>query len=123
MTKKKAKKQDKVNFSYGDTVKVHVKIPEEEGKVRIQTFEGIVMRRRGSGAGETFTVRRVSYGEGVERVFPLLSPMIDKIELVKKGKVKRAKLYYLRGRKGKKAKVTEQKQEQDQDQEQQTAEV
>ena len=119
MAKKKTNKLDKIDFSCGDTVKVHVKIPEEEGKVRIQIFEGIVIRRRGAGANETFTVRRISYGEGIERVFPLLSPMIDRIELVKKGKVKRSRLYYLRGRKGKKAKVTEQKQEQ----EQQTAEV
>jgi large subunit ribosomal protein L19 len=123
VAKKKTSKRDKADFSCGDTVKVHVKIPEEEGKVRIQIFEGIVIRRRGSGVNETFTVRRISYGEGVERVFPLLSPMIDRIELVKKGKVKRSRLYYLRGRKGKKAKVSEQKLGQEQEQEQQTAEV
>ncbi|MBU1088006.1 MAG: 50S ribosomal protein L19 [Candidatus Omnitrophica bacterium] len=98
-----------VDFGPGDTVKVHVKIQEEEGKVRIQTFEGVVLRKRGGGISETFTVRRVSYGEGVERIFPLHSPIIDRVELVKKGKVRRARLYYLRDRKGKKAKIEEKK--------------
>jgi large subunit ribosomal protein L19 len=109
MVKKKNDQAQKVNFGPGDTIKVHVKIQEEEGKVRIQAFEGIVMRKRGGGMSETFTVRRVSYGEGVERIFPLHSPIIDKIELIKKGKVRRARLYYLRDRKGKKAKVEEKK--------------
>lgn len=108
MAKKKKEKQDEVKFSPGDTVKVYVKIPEE-GKVRIQMFEGVVIRKRGRGISQTFTVRRVSYGEGVERIFPLFSPIIDRIELVKKGKVRRAKLYYLRGIKGKKAKIGEKK--------------
>ncbi|MBU1924510.1 MAG: 50S ribosomal protein L19 [Candidatus Omnitrophica bacterium] len=109
VTKTKQKKKEVVNFAPGDSVKVHVKILEEEGKIRIQVFEGVVIRRRGRGLSETFTVRRVSYGEGMERIFPLNSPMIDHIEVVKKGKVRRAKLYYLRGRKGKKAKISEQK--------------
>lgn len=107
----KTKEKEPVSFSPGDTVKVHVKILEEEGKVRIQVFEGVVIRRRGQGLSETFTVRRVSYGEGMERIFPLNSPMIDHIEVVKKGQVRRAKLYYLRGRKGKKAKINEQRED------------
>jgi large subunit ribosomal protein L19 len=94
-------------FNVGDVVKVYVKIQEEEGKTRLQAFEGIVIRRRGKGAARTFTVRRISYGEGVERTFPLNSPHIDKIEVVKKGKVKRAKIYYLRDKVGKKTKVEE----------------
>ena len=92
------------NFNVGDTIKVYVKIKEEE-KMRLQVFEGIVMRKRGSGIKSTFTVRRVSYGEGVERTFPTNSPSIEKIELVKKGKVKRAKIYYLRDKVGKQTKV------------------
>lgn len=94
-------------FSAGDTVKVYVRIKEED-KTRLQAFEGIVMRKRGSGISRTFTVRRISYGEGVERTFPVNSPSIDKIEIVKKGKVKKAKLYYLRKKVGKKTKVEEQ---------------
>lgn len=93
-------------FSAGDTVKVYVRIKEED-KTRLQAFEGIVMRKRGSGLSRTFTVRRISYGEGVERTFSVNSPSIDKIEIVKKGKVKRAKLYYLREKVGKKTKVEE----------------
>jgi len=111
VTKNKEDQKKSVEFAPGDTVKVHVKIREEEGKVRIQIFEGVVMRRRGQGQSETFTVRRVSYGEGMERIFPIRSPMIDRIEVIKKGQVRRSKLYYLRGRKGKKAKITEQKEE------------
>lgn len=88
-------------LTIGDTVLVYIKI-KEEGKTRIQVFEGIVIRRKGSGASATFTVRRISYGEGVERTFPLNSPSIEKIEVKKKGSVRRAKLYYLRERKGKK---------------------
>lgn len=91
----------------GDTVKVHVKIREGE-KERIQIFEGTVIARRGSGVSETFTVRRVSYGVGVEKVFPIHSPNVDKVEIVRHGKVRRSKLYYLRDRVGKAAKVKEQ---------------
>lgn len=91
----------------GSTVKVHVKIREGE-RERIQVFEGTVIARNNSGIAETFTVRRVSYGVGVERVFPVHSPNVDKVELVRTGKVRRAKLYYLRDRVGKAAKVKEQ---------------
>ena len=90
----------------GDTIKVHVKIREGE-KERIQLFEGTVIARKGSGISETFTVRRVSYGVGVERVFPLHSPNVAKIELVRHGRVRRSKLYYLRDRVGKASKVKE----------------
>ncbi len=85
----------------GDTVRVYVKIKEED-KTRIQVFEGVAIKRKGSGTNATFTVRRISYGEGVERTFPLHSPAIEKIEVKKKGSTRRAKLYYLRKRKGKK---------------------
>ena len=88
----------------GDTVKVHVKIREGE-KERIQLFEGTVIARKGSGISETFTVRRLSYGVGVERVFPLHSPNVAKVEVVRHGRVRRSKLYYLRDRVGKAAKV------------------
>ena len=91
-------------FNVGDTVKVYIKIPEEE-KVRIQVFEGVIMRRRGTGIKENFTVRRVSYGEGVEKIFPLHSPSLERIEVVKTGKVRRAKLYYLRGKVGKGSRI------------------
>ena len=94
-------------FSIGDTVKVHVKIKEGD-RERVQVFEGTVIARKHSGVSETFTVRRVSYGVGVERVFPLHSPNIDKLEVVRKGKARRGKLYYLRNRVGKAAKVKEQ---------------
>ena len=93
-------------FGIGDTVVVSVKI-QEEGKTRIQDFEGIVIRKKSSSARATFTVRRISYGEGVERIFPVHSPQIDKITVKKKGKAKRAKLYFLRKRIGKKVKVEE----------------
>ncbi len=93
-------------ITVGDTVKVHVKIREGE-KERIQVFEGTVIARKGSGISETFTVRRVSYGVGVERVFPVHSPNVAKVETVRYGKVRRAKLYYLRSRVGKAAKVKE----------------
>ena len=99
-------KKDVPKFNIGDTVEVHVKIVEE-GKTRIQVFEGLAIRRKGSGLRETFTVRRISYGEGVERVFPLHSPSVDKVVVKKKGQVKRAKLYYLRKKIGKKVKVEE----------------
>ena len=91
----------------GDTVKVHVKIREGE-RERIQVFEGTLIARNGSGIAETFTVRRIAYGVGVERVFPLHSPNVDKLETVRRGKVRRSKLYYLRDRLGKAAKVKEQ---------------
>lgn len=93
-------------FEVGDTVKVHVKIIEAD-RERIQVFEGTVLRRAGSGVRETFTVRKVSQGVGVERTFPVHSPRIDKIEVVRKGRVRRAKLYYLRDRVGKRARVKE----------------
>ncbi len=95
-------KTDIADFAIGDTVKVHVRIIEGE-KDRIQIFEGIVIARKGGGSSETFTVRRVAYGEGMERMFPLHSPRIEKIEVVKRGVVRRAKLYYLRKKIGKKA--------------------
>ncbi len=91
----------------GDTVKVHVKIREGE-KERIQVFEGTIIARKGSGVSETFTVRRLSYGVGVERVFPVHSPNVAKVEVVRHGRVRRSKLYYLRDRVGKAAKVKEQ---------------
>jgi large subunit ribosomal protein L19 len=99
-------KNDIPNFKAGDTVKVHVKVVEGN-RQRIQVFEGIVIRRKNAGINSTFTVRRVSYGVGVERTFLLHSPMIDKIELVKEGLVRRAKLYYLRGLRGKAARIKE----------------
>jgi len=99
--------KDKVpQFSPGDTVKVHVKIKEGD-KERIQIFQGTVISRRGSGIGETFTVRKVSAGIGVERIFPIHSPNIAQIQRVRKGKVRRAKLYYLRGLTGKSARIVE----------------
>ena len=94
-------------FAVGDTVRVDVKIREGE-RERIQAFEGTVIAKKGSGVAETFTVRRVSYGVGVERVFPLHSPNVAEVKVVRRGKVRRSKLYYLRDRVGKAAKVTEQ---------------
>ena len=94
-------------FEIGSTVKVHVKITEGN-RERIQVFEGTVIAKKHGGVSETVTVRRVSYGVGVERTFPVNSPIIDKVEVVRKGKVRRAKLYYLRDRVGKAAKVKEQ---------------
>lgn len=93
---------DLAPFKVGDTVKVHTRIKEGD-RERIQVFSGIVINRQGKGIAETFTVRRISYGEGVERVFPLHSPFIQKIEVEREGKVRRAKLYYLRKRVGKTA--------------------
>lgn len=102
-----AKRADIPAFKPGDTINVHVKI-SEGNKERIQQFQGVVVYRRGFGTnGESFSVRKVSNGVGVERIFPLLSPSIDKIEFVKAGKVRRAKLYYLRGRQGKSARIKE----------------
>ena len=100
-------KSDAPVIEIGDTIKVYVKIREGE-KERIQLFEGTVIAKRGSGVSDTFTVRRVSYGVGVERVFPLHSPNVDKVEVVRHGRVRRSKLYYLRDRVGKAAKVKEQ---------------
>lgn len=94
------------NIEIGDYVKVHLKI-KEGNRERVQVFEGTVIARKGAGLSETVTVRRLSYGVGVERILPLHSPKIEKIELVRKGLVRRAKLYYLRGRTGKAAKVKE----------------
>jgi large subunit ribosomal protein L19 len=94
------------DFQPGDTVLVNVKVVEGE-KSRIQAYEGVCIGRSGSGLNENFTVRKISYGEGVERVFPLYSPMIDSIKVVRRGKVRRAKLYYLRGRRGKSARINE----------------
>ncbi|MBI4698880.1 MAG: 50S ribosomal protein L19 [Nitrospirae bacterium] len=99
-------KKDIPPFRIGDTVKVSMKVKEGD-KERIQAFEGAVISRKGSGTRESFTVRKISYTVGVEKIFPLYSPLVDKIELVKEGSVRRAKLYYLRGRKGKAAKVKE----------------
>lgn len=101
-------KKRKANFGPGDTVRVHVTIREGE-KERIQVFQGTVIRRRGSGAGETFTVYKISSGIGVERVFPLHSPNIPRVERIRQGKVRRAKLYYLRGKVGKQSRVKEKK--------------
>ncbi|MEP7241786.1 MAG: 50S ribosomal protein L19 [Devosia sp.] len=94
------------DFSHGDTVKVWVKVREGE-KERLQAYEGVVIARTGSGLNESFTVRKISYGEGVERVFPVLSPNVDRVEVIKRGKVRRAKLYYLRDRRGKSARIFE----------------
>ena len=100
-------KAEAPQFNIGDTVKVHVKIQEGD-KSRIQIFEGTVIAKKHGGISETFTVRRVAHGCGIERVFPLHSPVVDKVEVVRSGKVRRAKLYYLRDRVGKAAKVEEQ---------------
>jgi large subunit ribosomal protein L19 len=94
------------DFRSGDTVKVHAKIKEGD-KERIQIFQGVVIRKREGKMGATFTVRKVSYGIGVERIFPLHSPNIDKVEIVSRGKVRRGRLYYMRGLKGKAARIKE----------------
>lgn len=100
-------RDSKPNFKAGDTVNVHVKI-KEGAKERVQQFQGVVIQRKNkSTTGETFTVRKVSNGVGVERIFPILSPSIDKIEVLKVGKVRRAKLYYMKGRHGKSARIKE----------------
>jgi large subunit ribosomal protein L19 len=97
---------DLPSFKSGDTVNVHVKI-KEGNKERIQVFQGTVIQRRNQGNSETFTVRKVSNGVGVERIFPILSPSIDKIELLRQGKVRRARIFYLRGKQGKAARIKE----------------
>ena len=99
-------KKDIPLFKGGDTLRVHVKITEGD-KQRIQVFQGVCIKRHNNGVGSSFTVRKVSNGMGVERVFPLHSPMIEKIELVRRGRVRRAKLYYLRDRRGKAARIAE----------------
>ena len=99
-------KKEVPEFAIGDTIRVEVKIREGE-RERLQAFEGTVIAKRGSGVAETFTVRRVSYGVGVERVVPLHSPNVDSVKIVRRGKVRRSKLYYLRDRVGKAAKVKE----------------
>jgi large subunit ribosomal protein L19 len=99
-------KEDIPDFAVGDTVKVSVKVREGE-RERIQVFEGVVIKRRGSGIQESYTVRRISHGIGVERVFPLHSPLVDKIEISRRGRVRRSKLYYLRDRVGRAARVKE----------------
>jgi len=106
ISQEQAKQDRHPEFVIGDTVKVHYKI-KEGGKERIQVYTGTVIARKGGGVMESITVRRVSYGEGVERVFPLNSPSIDKIEIERHGKVRRAKLYYLRDLAGKKARIKE----------------
>ncbi|MDI6709207.1 MAG: 50S ribosomal protein L19 [Thermoanaerobacterales bacterium] len=99
-------KNDIPEFRPGDTVRVHVSVVEGNRK-RTQVFEGVVIRRRGGALDETFTVRRVSYGVGVERTFPLHSPRVERIEVVRRGRVRRARLYYLRGLRGKAARIRE----------------
>lgn len=99
-------RQDIPAFRPGDTLRVHVKVVEGS-RERIQVFEGVVIKRRGGGISETFTVRKISYGVGVERTFPLHTPKIDKIEVTRRGKVRRAKLYYLRSLRGKAARIQE----------------
>jgi large subunit ribosomal protein L19 len=101
-------RKDKTEFGVGDSVRVHTKVVEGD-KERIQIFSGVVIGKRGRGLNETFTVRRISYGEGVERVFPLHSPRVDKIEVERKGSVRRAKLTYLRKRLGKGATLVKEK--------------
>ena len=99
-------RDDVPSFAPGDTLKVHVRVVEGN-RSRIQVFQGAVIRRQGTGARETFTVRKVSFGVGVERTFPVHTPVIEKIEIVTRGDVRRAKLYYLRNLRGKKAKIKE----------------
>ena len=99
-------RKDHPSFQIGDTIRVHFKIKEGD-KERVQVFEGVAIRKKGSMARETITVRKMSFGEGVERVFPLYSPNVESITVVRKGVVRRAKLYYLRGRRGKSARIAE----------------
>ncbi|MBN2207747.1 MAG: 50S ribosomal protein L19 [Candidatus Coatesbacteria bacterium] len=106
-------KKDVPDFAVGDTVRVFVKVKEGE-KERLQPFEGLVIKRRGSGLGETFTVRRVTHGVGVERIFPLNSPNVGRIEIKRRGDVRRAKLYYIRKLRGKAARVKEKRRAQPQ---------
>jgi large subunit ribosomal protein L19 len=101
-----AAKRQIPDFEAGDTVRVHVRVTEGT-RTRLQAYEGVVIARKGGGLQESFTVRKISYGEGVERVFPVYSPIVEKVEVVRRGKVRRAKLYYLRGRMGKSARIAE----------------
>ena len=103
-------RKDAANFAVGDSIKVHTKVVEGD-KERIQIFSGVVIGKRGRGLNETFTVRRISYGEGVERIFPVNSPRVDKVEVERKGSVRRAKLTYLRNRLGKGATLVREKEE------------
>ena len=103
---KLAEKRAIPEFQPGDTVTVNMKVVEGE-RTRVQAYEGVVIARSGGGLNESFTVRKISYGEGVERVFPVYSPLIDSIKVVRRGKVRRAKLYYLRDRRGKSARIAE----------------
>lgn len=103
---KNFEKSDLPEFREGDTLKVHVKVVEGN-RERIQIFQGVCIARHNAGVGSTFTVRKISFGEGVERIFPLHSPRLDKIEVTRRGVVRRAKLYYLRGRSGKAARIAE----------------
>jgi large subunit ribosomal protein L19 len=102
----KNKRTDLPSFEIGDTIKVHVKIKEGD-KERLQAFEGVVLARKNSGLGETITVRKISFGQGVERIFPLNAPVVDHIDVVRTGKVRRSKLYYLRNLRGKAARLKE----------------
>ena len=104
---KKQPRKEIADFQPGDTVRVHVKIKEGD-KERVQTFEGTVIARKHAGLNATFTVRKISFGQGVERIFPVYSPVIDRVELVRRGSVRRSKLYYLRGLRGKAARSSEQ---------------
>ena len=113
---KALEKKKKSDFGPGDTVKVNVKVVEEsfdektkqtKRRERLQGFEGVVIARQGQGLNENFTVRKISYGEGVERVFPVYSPLVDSVEVLRRGRVRRAKLYYLKGLTGKKARIVE----------------
>jgi large subunit ribosomal protein L19 len=101
-----AAKRELPAFEPGDTVRVHVRVTEGT-RTRLQAYEGVVIARKGGGIQESFTVRKISYGEGVERVFPVYSPMVEQVEVVRRGKVRRAKLYYLRGLRGKSARIAE----------------
>ena len=101
-----AAKREIPDFEAGDTVRVHVRVTEGT-RTRLQAYEGVVIARKGGGIQQSFTVRKISYGEGVERVFPLFSPMVEKVEVVRRGSVRRAKLYYLRGLRGKSARIVE----------------
>lgn len=104
-------KKEMPKFYVGDTVKIMIKIPEGPDKIRLHPFEGVVIAKKGKGIKTNFTVRKVSFGEGIERVFPLYSPTIESMEVIRRGKVKRAKLYYLRGKVGKRATKIEAKEE------------